>query len=35
MAYEKFLELWKYADDLPELIDAKARLAKLKERAEK
>jgi tetratricopeptide (TPR) repeat protein len=29
--YEKFLELWKDADeDLPDLIDAKARLAKLK-----
>ena len=30
--YEKFLELWKNADeDLPDLIDAKARLARLKE----
>ena len=30
--YEKFLEIWKDADkDLPELIDAKARCAKLKE----
>jgi tetratricopeptide (TPR) repeat protein len=29
--YEKFLELWKNADaDLPELIYAKARLAKLR-----
>ena len=29
-AYEQFLEIWKNADkDLPELIDAKARLAKL------
>jgi hypothetical protein len=28
--YEKFLEIWKDADeDLPELIDAKERLAKL------
>jgi hypothetical protein len=29
--YEEFLNLWKNADgDLPELIDAKARLAKIK-----
>jgi len=29
---EKFLELWKEADeDLPDLIDAKERLARLKE----
>ncbi len=30
--YDKLLNIWKYADeDLPELIDAKARLAKLRE----
>ena len=29
--YEKFLEIWKNADkDLPEFVDAKSRLAKLK-----
>ncbi len=34
--YEKFLNLWKDADkDLPDLIDAKARLAKLKEMSAK